>query len=201
MPNIDWEPPAPRGGIMEYWDRFVGPGTTRAEEWLQAGGVLALTAVCLGFYAQAGRLAEGWLAGLIVALLAFDIAGGVVTNATRAAKRWYHRRGEGFGSHFRFTALHGVHIALVAWLFAGTPLVYFGAVYAFLLAAAAVILAVPLYLQRAVALMLCALGIVGAQIPLFTVAGLDWFLPLLFLKLLVAHIVKEAPFAVEQGGA
>jgi len=32
--NVDWTPPAPRQGWRGEWDKFVGPGQTRAEFWL-----------------------------------------------------------------------------------------------------------------------------------------------------------------------
>ncbi|MFZ0613588.1 MAG: hypothetical protein WAM73_15220 [Desulfobacterales bacterium] len=50
-------------------------------------------------------------------MLAFDIVGGVTTNATSSAKRWYHRSGQTALNHMGFIALHLLHIFLVAWLF------------------------------------------------------------------------------------
>lgn len=198
MPRIDWEPPMPRAGLAGTWDRFMGPGATGAEEGVQAGFGLAIAAACLMLFWLGGGFGQGWLAGVVAVVLAADLGGGLITNATSAAKRWYHRAGHGRAAHLRFIAVHGVYIAVVAALFAGSGWLYFGAAYGFLLVAALVITGVPLYLQRAVALGLAGLGILMAQLPLFAVPGLGWFLPLLWLKLLVAHLVREAPFAVEQ---
>ena len=33
--NIIWQPPEPRSGLAGQWDKFVGPGATAAELWLQ----------------------------------------------------------------------------------------------------------------------------------------------------------------------
>lgn len=90
--NVNWDPPAPRRGLAGEWDKFVGPGQIRAELWLiiipslLAGLGLPLYAIWLGL---------GWTtAQLVVAgLMAFDLTGGVVTNATSTAKRWYPRPG------------------------------------------------------------------------------------------------------------
>lgn len=32
--QIEWTPPEPRRGFLGEWDKFVGPGQTRAEFWL-----------------------------------------------------------------------------------------------------------------------------------------------------------------------
>lgn len=200
MTQIDWEPPAPRAGMAGAWDRFMGPGATGAEEGVQAGFGLAIAAGCLALFWLGGGFGLGWPAIALAVVLAADLGGGLITNATSAAKRWYHRPGHGRGAHLRFVAVHGIHIAAVAWLMAGQGWLYFGLAYGFLLAAAVVITAVPLYLQRPVALGLAGLGILMAQLPLLAIPGLGWFLPLLWLKLLVAHLVKEAPFAPDQNG-
>jgi hypothetical protein len=89
--------------------------------------------------------------------------------------------------------VHVIHIFLVAWLFRGMNWSYVTTMSAYLLGAALVILTVPHYLQRPV-----ALGFYAAAIPLsfygFPPApGMAWFIPFLFLKLLVSHLVREEP--------
>jgi hypothetical protein len=192
-PHVDWAYPPPRAGWRGEMDRFFGPGTTRAEAMVIAAFSLA-AAVALPLYAALGGLE--WSAAQIIVgtLIAADMAGGIVTNATSSAKRWYHRAGQGTRQHFTFVAVHVVHIFLVAWLFRSMDWLYFAVMSAYLLAATLVILKLPLYLQRPV-----ALGLFAAVIPIDAYAfaqvpGLAWFIPFLFLKLLVSHLLREAPY-------
>jgi hypothetical protein len=125
--------------------------------------------------------------------MALDLAGGVIANATTAAKRWYHRDGQRWWDHIGFVAVH-LYPFLVAWLFRGGDWGYALLTYGFLLLAAGAIVAVPLYLQRATALALYMAGLTLALVVVVPTPGLAWFLPLLYLKLLVSHLVREAPF-------
>lgn len=192
-PNIDWNYPPPRPGWRKEIDTFLGPGTTRAEltlEWIVslAGGLGMLA------YALLQPLGwNGWQTAVAV-LLAFDLAGGVATNATSSAKRWYHRPEQGFRQHFTFVAVHGVHLILVGWLFLAGDWAWALSWFAFLMAASALILAVPLYLQRPLAFSLFGSGLLlwlylDAPIP-----GLEWFIPVFLLKLLVSHLLREEPY-------
>jgi hypothetical protein len=196
MTNIDWTPPEPRKGLAGAWDKFVGPGATPAEEWLQLGGGLAL-ALALGALLLTRRESLGWsaLQTGVAALLAFDLIGGIITNATSAAKRWYHRPGQdGLRPHMTFIAVHAVHLLAVAALFRGMDWAFFGVMLGYLLAAAVAILWTPLYLQRPLAFMLyCGAFLLGAYVFPPT-PGLEWFVPFFFLKLLVSHLLKEAPY-------
>jgi len=133
-----------------------------------------------------------------VIALGMDMIGGVVTNSTSAAKRWYHREGQGYVQHMTFISIHAMQIAAVAFLFCpreDRQWFYFLAVYGPLLVSSVVVLSVPLYLQRPV-----AMSLVSAAIPLSMskvlpeTPGMEWFIPLLFLKLLVSHLTVETSF-------
>lgn len=199
MPVIEWLPPAPRQGPLGAWDRFVGPGATSAEEWVQLIFGLGIAVACLASFGWSGGFAAGPVAIGVAIVLAADLGGGLVTNATSAAKRWYHRPGHGRAAHLKFVAVHGVHIVAVAAAFAADGVLYFCMVYGYLMLSAGLIVVAPLYLQRPVAMGAAGLGIALAQLPLLAVPALGWFLPLLLLKLLVAHLLKEAPYAPKQG--
>ena len=195
-PFSNAEPPVPRKGWRGSLDSFIGPGATTAEVWFQFSAAILVALACLSVYAETTDHSS-WKLYVTVLLLAFDLIGGVVTNSTSAAKRWYHRAGQGFVEHMNFIALHAIQIASVAFLFAYEhPWFYFGTIYGLLLLSSAVVLKVPLYLQRPV-----AMALVAASIP-FSMSrqlvprtpGLEWFIPLLFLKLLVAHLTVEAPY-------
>jgi len=192
--NVNWNPPSPREGFVGQWDKFVGPGATSAEEWVQLIGGVALAAGAIAvFFLSQDTTVSIWQT-IVVLFLALDISGGIVTNATSAAKRWYFRPGQGFKAHFGFIALHGIHILLIAVLFAETPFVYFALFYIYLLLATFTVLQIPLYLQRSVAFTFYAGGILLNMLGLANVQGLGWFIPLLFLKLLLSHLLKEAPY-------
>ncbi|MEM6449546.1 MAG: hypothetical protein AAF703_04435 [Cyanobacteria bacterium P01_D01_bin.105] len=180
----------PRSGWKGQLDRFVGPGATPAELLLQLfPSFIAVIAAPL--YASTLSVAlSAWQLSLI-AILAFDLVGGVLTNATAAAKRWYHRPGQGWRQHLAFVGVHLFHIGLVAWLFRGADGLFFVSVSNYLLLASGLIVASPLYLQRPVALGLYGLALLGDRYLFAPTPGLEWFLPLFFLKLLVSHLLKE----------
>ncbi len=194
--QINWIPPEPRRGLAGEWDKFVGPGQTRAELWLILIPSL-LAGAALPWYAW--RAGLGWtpLQLAVAGLMALDLVGGVITNATATAKRWYHRPGQGWLQHLAFIAVHAVHIALAAWLFRDGDWLYFGVYYAYLLAASLVITRAPLYLQRPVALLLLVGVILLNLYALPSTPGMEWFAPVFFLKLLVSHLLKESPYPVE----
>jgi hypothetical protein len=191
--NIDWIPLKPRPGLPGEWDKFVGPGQTRTEFWLILVPAL-LAGLTAPLYAlQAGL---GWtpIQLIVAGVMAFDLVGGVATNATASAKRWYHRPGQGWLQHLEFVAVHALHIFLVAWLFRGGDWFYFFIYYAYLLAASLMITRVQLYLQRPVALLLLV-GVLLLNIyGIMPSAGLEWFVPVFFMKLLVSHLIKEVPY-------
>lgn len=191
--NIDWTPPEPRPGLLKEWDTFIGPGQTTAEAWL-----VIVPAILAGIAAPLYAILTGldWSVAqfIIASLMALDLTGGVVANATTAAKRWYHRKGQGWGQHMAFVAVHVVHIFLIAWLFRDGDWLYLLVFSLYLLAASAVVLWMPLYLQRPVALLIyCVVLLVG--IYMFPASpGMEWFIPVFFIKLLVSHLLKEAPY-------
>ena len=185
--------PMPRKGLKGQLDRFIGPGATPAELVLQLVPS-AVAAVAAPLYAL--TLPFDWAAWQLgaIAILGFDLVGGVLTNATAAAKRWYHRPGQGWRQHMAFVSVHLFHIGLVALLFRGGDGLFFVGVSSYLMLAAGLILASPLYLQRPIALGLYGLVLVCDRILFTPTPGLEWFLPLFFLKLLISHLLKESPY-------
>lgn len=197
MVTINWKFPKPRKGFAGSIDRFIGPGVTRSELVLQ---LLVPTAAACIAPLYAWQIAAGWSVWqyVVAGLIAFDVVGGVATNATSTAKRWYHREGQGFLQHFGFIVLHLLHLILVSWLYLNFETLWIFITGGYLLLSSAVILLTPLYLQRPVAMVLYVGAIVvsltAVQIPL----GLEWFLPVFYLKLLVCHAVREEPYRPDQ---
>ncbi|MEQ8819386.1 MAG: hypothetical protein RLY93_04020 [Sumerlaeia bacterium] len=189
----NWNHPPPRKGILGALDRFIGPGATRPEAGLQV--VLPIIAA-IAAPLHARNVAADWSAVqyIICAGLAFDIAGGIVTNSTSAGKRWYHRQGQTIWKHLSFASLHLLHLMIVSWIYLGwnvSWLVISGGV---LILLATAILAVPHYLQRPVAAAAYTSAFLVSIYVLESPQGLEWFLPLFFLKLLMCHLVKEEPY-------
>lgn len=194
--KIEWIPPEPRTGLAGQWDKFIGPGATNAEQWLMLIPAVLFT-IGVPLYATANQLEwTGWQY-FVAVLLAFDISGGVITNATNTTKRWYHRAGQTNKSILSFTAIHFIHPLFVAWLFREGDWVYFLVVYGYLMITAVLILKSPLYLQRPAAMVAWMGGLLISLYLFSPTPGLEWFLPFFYAKLLVAHLVKEAPFAPE----
>ncbi len=186
--------PAPRSGWQGQLDRVIGPGATAAELILQFVPSVG-AAIVLPLYAATLSIDwSPWQLGLI-AILGFDLVGGVLTNATAAAKRWYHRPGQGWQQHMAFVCVHLFHIGLVALLLRGGDGAFFAGVSSYLLLAAGVILASPLYLQRPVALGLYGLALLGDRYVFVPTPGLEWFLSLFFLKLLISHLLNETAYS------
>jgi len=194
--KIDWELPEFRNGFYGTLDKLIGPGATPAEKKLQLyiPLLLGVFVVAQNYLSQFNwSVAQQFVAFLIVG----DIAGGIITNSTSSAKRWFHREGQGFKAHMGFVLLHFIQISLVNIFFMEFDLIWIASVGGYLVLACALVLCVPLYLQRTVALMFYSVSVLLSLYVFTAPAHLEWFLPLLYLKLLVSHIVREEPYRPE----
>ncbi|WP_026212397.1 hypothetical protein [Longispora albida] len=176
----DWEVPRPSGAL----DRVMGPGKTRAETVTElSGGLVAAALIAWHVWGDF----TGWQLA-VVAILALDLAGGVMTNATNSAKRWYHRSPKA-KPRLMFVTVHIAHLAAVVFL--GGTWLWFATNAALLLASALLIEGVPVAIRRPTAM--------AAYMAFFLLnlgwlpAPLAWFPALFYLKLLVCHLVPEAP--------
>lgn len=185
-------PLKPRPGLPGLLDRMMGPGATTAESTLTICWALAGTAAVVG-YALGTNLGWSFVQLSVVALIAFDVAGGLVDNASNSAKQWFHRPGQGTRQHLTFVSAH-VHPFVLALLFPAFGWGAAAALYAYLVAAALAVVLVPLYLKRPVAFALYC-GAVFVGLYAFSVPpGLEWFVPFFFLKLLLAHLLPEEAY-------
>lgn len=180
--------PAPRSGLPGSWDRFVGPGMGWQENALVIGaGSLGAVLTAWALAAQGASI----LLVLLGAVIALDVVGGAVCMATQTTKRWYHRPGVTATQQASFVCLHLLHIGMVAWAFRGEgfDLAYAAAVSICLVSAMAAVLATPRRLKLPVAVTFflaatgLALGVLGPT------PGLEWFVPVLFVKLLIGHLI------------
>lgn len=134
-------------------------------------------------------------------VLAFDVSGGLVSNALNSCKRFYHtpaKREEGWlGRMLKhpvlFSALH-LHPIVVGWLYDGGIWSYGIRWYGLFLASAAIVLMVPLYLQRPVSMLMVMLAVLVNFYAIEPVTGFEWLMPLLFIKIVYGHLVREEPY-------
>lgn len=195
--QISWDLPALRPGIWGAIDKFIGPGATKAEKNIQLYLPLLFTAgvVAVGLYY---KFDWSLIQYVVIALLAGDLAGGVITNATSAAKRWYFREGEGFKEHITFVAIHLVQITIFSWAFLDLDPLWIAGVYGLLMTSSVIILKTPLYMQRPVAASLYGAALLLSLYVFDTPEHLEWFLPILFFKLLISHLLREEPYQPEK---
>lgn len=177
----------PRPGLAGWLDRFVGPGATRAELGLQFG-FAALCGAALALHARS----LGW-SGFQIALgaaIAFDVSGGIATCSTAAGRRWFDHKFRSARSRFAVASSHLVHVLLVAWFLRGGDWAFAGAFGGYLAAGIALVVLAPLYLQRPVAAILVAGAVLLDRYLLPARPGLEWFVPFLSLKALLAMLPR-----------
>ena len=186
--TMDTEIPA-RGGMRRAaLDRLLGPDATRAEAAL-ALGTGAACAVAVPALAHARGLEWSMVQLVVGGVLAFDLFGGVAVNASRAGRRFYHAPGRTAVDHMGFVAAHVLHLVVLAWLFRGGDWTYAAGFSTLLLASAALVLAVPAEVRTPVALLACAASVLASVTATAPAPGLEWFIPVLSLKLLVAYLL------------
>ncbi len=190
---IDWTAPPGRT------DWLLGTGAVTAERvlvWLST----VLAVVALVVVAGSAGVDWTWWQWAVAVALTVDVAGGVPANALGTAKRLYHSPVPSGAAlpervlrdHVGFAALH-VHPFLVVAAFPDATLPWAAAWYLTALAGTTAVVAVPLYLRRPLAAGITTVALVAA--PLVDAPpGLAWLGPVLVLKLVVAHAVREEPY-------
>lgn len=181
-------------------DFVNGTGAYFEEKLLGYGASLIIPAFLLSFMAT-GQVDWNPLQSAIALLLAFDVGGGVISNTLNSGKRFYHspvkaeegRLGKVLKNKGLFSLLH-VHPIVVYALFdfAG---VWQGILwYGLFLASAATVITAPLYLKRPLAILILTVVILLNFYIIASVPGFEWLMPLLFLKIIYGHLVKEEPY-------
>lgn len=190
---IDWRVPDTR------LDALFGDGATRIEKLLPTLVGLAGVALLWWYVASTPGLDWTWWRDLVAAILVFDLVGGVVANGLNSAKRFQHaeqiavpRPAAAFvRNHVLFAAVH-VQPILAALLFPGASIWWGVLWYAIALGAVVLVLRLPLYLRRPVALAFVALAPMAATV-LVGPPGFAW-LPAVLMAKLVLGAVREEPY-------
>lgn len=191
--RIDWTIPATPSGWEGGLERFMGPGKSRVEFAVELwGGVVTAGLLGLLIWRAPEREAWSWLQTVVVVLVGFDLVGGVLTNATNAAKRWYHRDASSRG-RLAFVASHLLHLLAVGFLVLGQDWRWSLINAGLLFVGAVLVERIPAEGKRPVAMAAFMVALV-VNLSLFPLPpSLAWIPPLFFLKLLVGHLVPEAP--------
>ncbi|MFJ3927358.1 hypothetical protein [Streptomyces sp. NPDC090022] len=200
--EIVWEVPATPAGLAGRLERFMGPGKSRAESAVESVG-LAGCALLLAAGVWGSGATREWSAVqlVVVALAGLDLIGGVLTNATNAAKRWYHRAGPGVRrARLLFVGAHLAHLAAMGLIVLSGDWGWTLGNAALLLGGAVAVEFAPLHLRRPVAMAVLMAAVLVNLFWLTVPAVLGWFAPLFFLKLLVCHLVPEAPLERRRDG-
>jgi hypothetical protein len=191
--NVDWRLPAGKP------DWLFGTGATRTERWVVWLGTAAAVAV-LAATAAAQDAAWSWWQWALVLALTMDVAGGVPANSLATAKRLYHSpapacqplRRRLLRHHTSFSALH-LHPFLVALVLPDASLRWAATWYLIALAGTVAVVRAPLYLHRPIAAAWTTAAVIAAPLVAAPV-GLGWLGPVLVLKLVAAHAVREEPY-------
>ncbi|MFD4240920.1 hypothetical protein ACFWP3_04860 [Streptomyces sp. NPDC058525] len=193
--RISWDIPDTPPGLAGRLERFMGPGKSRSESMVETLGILGCSALLAAGLWTSGAARDWSTAQLVViALAGLDLIGGVLTNATNAAKRWYHRADPGARrARLLFVSAHLIHLAAMGLIVLSGDLKWTLANAALLLGGAAVVEFAPVHVRRPVAMALLMAAVLVNLFWLPVPAALAWFAPLFFLKLLVCHLVPEAP--------
>ncbi|MEJ8646236.1 hypothetical protein WKI68_43330 [Streptomyces sp. MS1.HAVA.3] len=193
--RISWEIPATPPGFAGRLERFMGPGKSRSESVVETLGLLGCALLLAAGLWTSGVARDMSTAQLVVVALAgLDLVGGVLTNATNAAKRWYHRAApEARRARLLFVSAHLIHLAAMGLVVLSGDVTWTLTNAALLLGGAVVVEFAPVHLRRPVAMAVLMAAVLVNLFWLPVPAAFAWFAPLFFLKLLVCHLVPEAP--------
>lgn len=193
-PPVSWVVP---GGKQDW---LVGTGATRAERTLMWAASLGGVAL-YGWAWTTDQYQWGWWQYLLAMVVAADLFGGAVANATNSAKRQYFGplspdagpAGRLVHRQLLFAAMH-VYPFLVVGLFPGGTWIWAIVVYGGMLASVTLLDRwCPVYLQRPVAVLILVAAIVGNAL-VAAPEGWAWFIPVFVAKLVVGHAVREEPY-------
>ena len=90
-----------------------------------------------------------------------------------------------------------IHTLLFSLIFPAVSWFYGGFWYLFLQASVLAVLKTPLYLQRPVSMLIIVTTFLINSYVIVAPVGFEWIVPVLFLKIVYGHTVKEEPYRPE----
>ena len=180
-------------------DLAFGNGATRSEQTIAtvAGFFIPLAILWMGL---TGVIHWTWWQYLIAVLMGMDMGSGMVANMLNSGKRFYHTpikedeiKIRFLKNKIGFTAMH-IYPILGGLLFGQVDWLYAFGWYLLLILSAVIVTRVPLYLRRPTATFIVLLSIIGNLYFLPAPIGLEWLVPVLFIKIILAHLVQEEPY-------
>lgn len=141
---------------------------------------------------------------IIVGIIAFDIVGGAVANSLNSCKRFYHSSLQTFEpnyvklakNHLFFSLIH-VHTVVISLVFSSASWFYGLFWYLILQISVLTVIKTPLYLQRPVSMLIIVTALLINGYFISSPTGFEWLIPVLFLKIVYGHTVKEEPYRPE----
>lgn len=181
-------------------DYSFGTGAESTEKWL---GTLAsfIVPIYLIYQLMSGTMEWGILQTIVAFLIAFDVSGGLVSNALNSCKRFYHaplKKEDGrlaflLKNHLFFSLIH-IHPIIVGLVYGNSNWLYGLTWYGIFMLSVFLVQFTPLYLKRPVAMMLIMIAILLNFGLIEAIVGFEWLIPLLFLKIIYGHLVQEEPY-------
>ncbi|WP_028546003.1 hypothetical protein [Paenibacillus taiwanensis] len=181
-------------------DLGAGTGAYIEEKALGYSGCVALVALLI-YLLVTGYVQWNGLQITIAFLLAFDIGGGLVSNSLNSCKRFYHtpllstesKRAAIVKNKFLFSSFH-IHPLVVGLLYGPMDITYGLIWYSLFMISVFIVSITPLYLKRPVSILIILFVILIQLYAIPPIVGFEWLIPLLFLKVINGHLVREEPY-------
>lgn len=141
---------------------------------------------------------------IIAVIIAYDVVGGAVANSLNSCKRFYHSYLQTFEpsyvklakNHLFFSLIH-IHPLIVSLVFSSANWFYGLFWYLMLQISVLTVTKIPLYLQRPVSMLIIVTALLINSYFISSPTGLEWLIPVLFIKIVYGHTVQEEPYRPE----
>ena len=192
-PKIDWR-------YSGSPDPMTGTGAALSEQaifWI----VGLLGAALMIVLARGGWVLWNWWRTGLAAVIAFDLIGGAAAAALNSSKRFYfspakqNERGplKLLKTGYYLPAI-SVHPILIYLIYRAQQAWVGFAIYLIVGAVAIGVRKAPLYLARPIAVTAVIAAIVASSYFIDVPPGFEWMLPVLVIKLVLGHAVREEPY-------